>query len=564
MQALNFNVVRQSLQQWIDVLPLANPIKTSELIYNKLAELPFPHMQPIECFELLEMLKPPIRLLNEVMQKQFSEREVRSIMEYSRQTALIISLLTRYASGYAVLLSSTHTNDKLADGMPLAAMCIHRAIYNLSQVVVISYQLYMAPPNQVWLRIHKLFLQAEKNGYTTMILTQNVNEPSTISDAYKMCILLACANPNQLRAADVIKLYTALLQWARYTEIVSQNPEHAAITFLLDEDAPPSYQVINQRPANSPFLRGLNTKHLIAHISASIKQHDESVITSKTALSQNVLQIIAKAWSNFSQRVMERSPRSGDIQVTLGLTSTHAHIVGDKPFPQFESTSISETFTTLPRESNLDKTDYALDDKQLATEQDSVDILSLSNKNASQDITSKYPIYDWQIINVSPQGYCLQTDSRHVATPFEAGELVGLHQTSQQVGHWRVGAVRWVKKVNHHQFQLGIMILGPSAIPVAIQIAESTSKRYFRALILPELYSAQKANTIIIPAFDLAENDQLFVFYNDHQINIKLTEPIYLNDKFYQFKYEVIEELSLIKTDNANKDDLESIWDYLK
>lgn len=561
MQALNFDSERQSLQQWIDTLPMANPLKASELIYHKLGELPLTQLQPIECYNLLEMFSPSIHLLEELLQKQFLEREMRSMIEYSRQTALIISLLTRFASGYAVLLSSINTEEKLPDGMPLAAMCIHHAMSHLSQVLVISYQLYMSAPSQVWLRIHKLFLQAEKNGYTTIILTHHTNEPATISDAYKICILLACSNPNQLRAADINKLYITLLQWARYTDIISQNPQHAAITFQLDEDAPPSYQLIHQRPANSAFLRGLNTKNLIQHISASIKQHESTLATSKETLSAHVLKTIAKAWNNFSHRVMERSPRSGDIQVTLGLASTHVHIMMMHPSSKFDSNNISETFAPLTSELNkLEDLELAAHPSATAEEVDMTATVKLQNDNID-DISKKYPIYKWQIINISPQGYCLQTDSQYIAS-FEAGELVGLHQESLK--YWRLGAIRWIKKINPDQFHVGIMILGPSAIPVAIRSTSSKSTNYFRALILPELYNAEKTNTIIIPAIDLAGNDNLVIFYGEHQVSIKLTEPIFSNDKFYQFKYEVVEDLSPSRANNGDKDDIESIWDYLK
>ncbi|MFN7096355.1 MAG: hypothetical protein ACK4PR_02160 [Gammaproteobacteria bacterium] len=108
------------------------------------------------------------------------------------------------------------------------------------------------------------------------------------------------------------------------------------------------------------------------------------------------------------------------------------------------------------------------------------------------------------------------------------------------------------------------MILGPSAIPVAIQMIRNTVKQHYRALILPEMYNADVANTLIMPALNLTENDILIINYGDHQSRIKLTEPLYLNDKFYQFKYNVIQELSLPSSELANKDDLESIWDYLK
>lgn len=547
MQALNFEGVRDSLKQWIDQLPLANPLKTSELIYSYLAQLPISQLNAHECFQLLEMLKPNIRLLEEVLQKHFYEKESLSVIEYSRQTALAISLLTRYASGYAVLLNSTNPEDTFKDGTPLAAVCIHRAIYNLSQVLIISYQLYMSPPTQIWLRLHKLYLQAEKNGYLTLKIPHQANEAPTIDDAYKVCILLASANPNQLRAADVIKLYSALLNWSRYTDIVSQNLPETNITFQLDEDAPPSYQAVNQRPTKSPFVRGLETARLIEHITTSIKQHSNSVMDQKAALPQNVLQNIAKAWNNYSHRIMQRSTRSGAIQVTIGMTSTHVHICGDKQFPQF---GLNSQFIP-PIDINPDE------DSTLASPQ-------MTANQHTTNIQSKYPLFNWQIINVSPQGYCLQTDIQHLAK-FETGELVGLYQTvPQQVGHWRIGAIRWVKKVENQQFQVGVMILGPRVIPVAVQIARNTPKQYYRALILPELYSAEKANTIIIPALDLSETDNLIVLYPDHQVHIKLTEPIYLNDKFYQFKYEVLQEFSAKKTENEKKDDLDGIWDYLK
>ncbi|NNM60028.1 MAG: hypothetical protein HKM04_09470 [Legionellales bacterium] len=562
MKAVKFDDVQRMLEDWIDNLPLANPLKVSELIYSKLAELPITEIKPIESVQLLEMLRPAVDLVSVLLQAHLGNKGAQSIIETDNQITFAMSLLTRYASAYAVLLNSINSDERFVNGKPLLAVCIHRALSCLSHVLLIAYQLYRTPPTQIWLRVHKLYLQAERIGLASFSLPHASDEAQTISEIYKICILLASANPYQLRPLEMYRLYQALLQWSHYTKIKSSSFENTLIIIKLDEDAPPFYQKPGQPLNSSPFLRGLDTTDLVAHIIISIKQHGATLNAHESVLPPHVLQNIANSWSRFTARLNERNVDNSAVQVSIGITSTHTHVSAENGLFYLDTQSPDEqakTFQVIqnPIQPNQTPTSTVFDDPWDT---------SFSHTNEFKQLVDSYPLFNWQIVNSSAHGFCLEVNIQQMIA-IEAGELIGLYQKENKSAPWRIATIRWIKKIDDYRFQLGLLILASSAVTATVQLSNSPSKHHYRAFILSNDQNISKLKadkfildtpdideySIVFPALDLIPGEHLIVLYGEHRTRIKLMEPLCLNSKFYQFKYQIINENLAFESNDSSE-----------
>ncbi|MBY0545589.1 MAG: hypothetical protein K2Q14_08620 [Gammaproteobacteria bacterium] len=547
MKDLKFNDIQTELKEWITNLPLANPLRVAELIYAKLAQMPVTEISSAEYAQLLDLLRPPINFLNELVQNQLSNKSLISFIEPSQEIIANLSLLSRYASAYAILIARMQTDKQHPNDQSLMAVCIHHAIRNLSRILLISYQLYRIPPENLWLRLYKLYLQAERAGIATLPISHDTYDLQTIADAFKQCILLATANPYQLRPVDMLKLYEALWQWSQHTKIISTNFETVLIVFKLDEDTAPFYKKTNTDSNDSPFLRGLETKLLIERIVSAIKQHGHSLSDQRAPFSPLILQGIAQAWSELYTRTLPRASEEGDIQISIGLTATHAHISEKKPLLSTQAGTLlqGEREIELLPDTHLSESKSMIGDPWET---------SFSQEHVLTSLATSHPLFTWQVINGSALGYCLEANIKQMIA-LETGELIGLCNKDEKNAAWRLGSVRWVKRFDETHFRFGIMFLGFNPITTMVQVVHSKLNHQYRAFILsdqkePELKPSTSAfllasdnhrYSIIIPALDLIAEEHLALFFRDQAIGIKLTEPLCLNNKFYQFKYDIVD-----------------------
>lgn len=501
MQAADFTLLRNDTLSWVEALPIANPFKAAGMLYVKLASLPVTELAGEQWFDLLELMQPKIEFLYKNLKKSYLGKTSSSLIEQSKHSALAISLVTRYANGYAVIPQLTSTNAMDADGVSLHAKSLYRAIYYLNYVLLASYQLHLAVPTQTWLHLHKLYLQAEQQALDNITVNNTPNEPHTINEIYKICLLLAASNPYQLGITDIQKLYDALIQWVEHIKIQKDDIKNVTFIFYLNEDLPPTHLGINKNITSSPFMRGINTNTLCQHVTTIMKQREPNIRESSNMLATTLLQKIITAWSNFSERHPNRSVHQGSMHIAIGLASIYHHLGENKPRAE------NDMFSTVAS-------------------------------------SPTYPLYIWNIINSSATGYCFQTDLAKIAG-IEIGELVGLRLKSESTSNepWRIGTVRWVKKVDAEYYHIGILMLAQNSNILAVQAIRADSKQRYRSLLLLDRTNIDHENTLIMPAVDnVISHEHLTVISYDQKIDIQLTEPISITDRFSQFKYEILEE----------------------
>jgi hypothetical protein len=401
----------------------------------------------------------------------------------------------------------------------LYATSIYRAMYYLNYVLLTAYQLHLIVPEHTWLHLNKLYYHAEKLNLVELVVNKTSNEPHSISALYKNAVLLAASNPYQLGASDIQKLYNALVAWGSHAKI-QQEVENTSLVLHLNEDSPPTYHIIKQHLAASPFIRGLKTDALCHHVTAIMKQRDPHSKEARSMLTTPVLQKIITAWSNFSSRHITRASHQGAVKVAIGLSAIYHQISCGKAF-------VPTSKLTTPAENTM--TDDAAE-------------LWLTQNTVTESITTEtplgvqYPVHTFQIVNSSMIGYCLQAKITEMAG-IETGELLGVQNTSADAP-WRIGTVRWIKKIAADRCQMGILILGHNANIVAVDVIRTDSAQRYRALLVSDRLNIDHPGTLILPVIaNLVPHEQFTMLMDDQTLSLQLTQTVLSTDRFMQVAY---------------------------
>jgi hypothetical protein len=79
------------------------------------------------------------------------------------------------------------------------------------------------------------------------------------------------------------------------------------------------------------------------------------------------------------------------------------------------------------------------------------------------------------------------------------GDAVGVQQIDE-VGHWNVGVVRWMKTPDIDCVEMGIELLASGVRPVAVAHARGTNEdQYQPALLLPAIETLRRPATLLLP-----------------------------------------------------------------
>ena len=150
----------------------------------------------------------------------------------------------------------------------------------------------------------------------------------------------------------------------------------------------------------------------------------------------------------------------------------------------------------------------------------------------------------------------------------QTGEIVGVHIPDAEYQHqWRIGIIRWFKYHIQDGISIGVEILAPNALTVAVRVAQKTQKifivhfYYLQLQIItdqvPFYYSAKEFNSQV----------GINVFYGQNTSHIILLDPVNINSHFYQFTYQTQATAAKKPISEFNKkhsdEQLDDIWDDL-
>ncbi len=510
----------RSLSQWLEGLPIADIEKSADMVYKRIALITEGDLSINEFFQSLELLYPTIKYLWDSMHKYYLDPNVVSLKQRPKGIALSQALETRYAAAYAAIVrkQADLAQEEMQESIQIRA--IHRAITHLMRALILRYQFYTPAPENLWQSIHKLYYYAEKHGLEDVPLTEaSDSEPMdmTIRSVYIHCLLLASAAPYQLRYKDIERLHHALFTWTKYAKLEQDiNSDNHTYIVNLNQGKPPVYYTMALDDDVSEYSRGLDTQRLVLHLKMLIDEHADLDPDNQAlyGLSKDSLVYLTQSWGHVAKRASQRSKQAGKMQVCIGLAAAHHYLNAEQPF-------------MLEQQVHFGSQRHAESDVQQ----------TIPDTNAP-----KYFSHEWSIEDVSSTGYCLVANVKDIDR-IQSGDLLGLKHTEDTFVHqWQLGVVRWLKHDDNEHLNLGVELILPGYIKVAVQMRQNQASQYFRALLVPDFSGEDAVNYVIMPKKHVVTGQKLLVTYENREIWICLQACYADTASYCQYAYEIVPE----------------------
>jgi len=570
---------------------MANIGETTRLLFAALNELNHQDFPAQQRLKALEMLWKPVSYVTEHMKKHFVGRPLPLEPKNLKIAHLSREMSHALATGYKVLVMEQIAGVGRRDKR-LLTTAIHRAVVQLSMVLLKAYQVYEPYPESVWLELHSLYRYAEHNNlHRTRVPMegQNLRAPATIVDAYKQIVLLALACPYRLRHGEVQDVYTALEQWGPLAELQAfKGVSDALFSVNLDGDLPPSYLVMRDAAENAFTTRTLNTRRLAQRLRSELAEVREAQAKAgQGAMRETTLRRLMLAWGVMPKRRFSRVKDHSQVIVAMGLSSIHYFVSGEAAFnnayfggecynglgvvPELHYREPARFGARIPaadkgKQPDVWEMDYRVEGEPPPSNTE----MAVARAAAGMNIDTSHCAQNWKMVNVSAGGYCMLWDNPD-ATRAQVGELLGIREESDpDTFHWRLGIIRWLKYEDKRGLELGVQMLSPGAAAIAARQDKGRRRDedYTRGLLLPEIASIQQRASLLLPCPPFKAGDTAVVNCHGKDVRVKLKELVENTGSFAQFQFESLGEVASPtapgkpQTKSGPKD-FDDVWELL-
>ncbi len=561
-----------SFEAWSKTLPMGNVGASAKLLYQATRELNHTRIEPVLRFKMLEIIRGQTYSICELLAKRFLNQSVVLNDNDLKIVMLAQTLQNQLATGYKrIILDINDAPLKKNQPPKLLTFAIHRAISDLNQTVLRAFQLYSQPPKNSWLELHQLYALAEHKQlqqYEIKDSQSKFRSSSSIFDVYVRILLLGCSKPNQLRQSEQASLYAATELWSKLVKISTIKDTQAQFIFVQNNDSAPIYRsLLKTMPSGA--IRTFHAGALVQALQKHINK-ESSLVTVPGNLTEPLLNHLLHAWGGMKERSFRRTQNSGDIQIGIGLVSSHFFSAQEKSFPFLLKQWNVELTEKQPKKSSNDVWDRSFDaGNNFTTDSEHIAFDSIAfiskNPNEDEDTGPKGKEMTAQIENTSPGGYGIVL---HNPPPsVQTGELVVIREP--RINTWALGSIRWIRTRNNQPAQLGIELLAPKVEAVAVRILNKTGENgeFLRGIRLPALPAAGQAETLILPIMPFKVGSKAELVDEKIQQRIQLVKRQSVSRSFVQYQYQSLTQvITDTKEDDGNHhtdDEFASIWDKL-
>jgi len=571
-----------AIKKWVKDLPMANVGETSRQLYQAIIELNKLIITPVIRSQLLEIMRQPIHYVCQELSKHFLNQSIVLSEKQQKIANLTQALQIHLANGYKAVMAGATPNISNEKTRKIFACAAHRMITEYGRVLLRANQLYIPPPKDLWIDIHRVFKFSETINLLKYIITDKENKhqiETRIDQAYKQNLLLSCCRPNQLRQADIQLVYEAFEIWSDYVEAGPEYSANAVFIINMEQDLPPRYRSLLHSSLTEHYY-GFDTAELVDRLTDHLsslqqKQGDgSSHLTSPKGLSDVLINHLNQAFGILTKRTFKRLANQGSLNLCVGLSASHFYASGEV---EFHTQMLHRNASNIESDENIFLTQTRRQSDAWAGVYDTGGGTASQSSPLGSDISfdrpvqkdnESYPNYVIPLINTSPGGYCLQW-AGEVPKNIQAGELISLRETTDQ--SWSIAVIRWIRHIKKKGTQLGIELLAPNAQPCGVQLLQRTGdpSEYLRGMLLPELSSIGQPATLITPRLPFQSGHKVSIRLSENESKCQLEQRVSATGSFSQF--ELSESVQIIgKSAQANKttsldkeDDFDSLWPTL-
>jgi hypothetical protein len=552
LEALSFaHSDPESVGEWIGRLPMANVSETAGQIRQAIFEIARLDTDWATRMSLLEGIRPTVLYLANRL-----DRAANGAGNHADGIARLAQRLqSNMTSGYnAVILSAADLANEDPEVLQSVSLAIHRGLSDLSRTLLRTLQYYVAPTDNLWLKLNQLYLLAERLGINDDIHEDSDGQSTvalSITGTYLRSLLLGLARPYQLRHRQLSEIFKVLAIWV--SRISLDEPGESDLYQVdLSSDRGPAY---SGNFDGGEALRGISTDLLAEALEAFLNDGDADIVV-PSDIDDALISHLAEAWGELKTRAFGRSESQEPMKVSVGMRSTHFFLSGALNFGELLGRAQEKT---TRREINPFLTDEVqflqnADDREDVWDQ-AFDVGGKIpvNPNITDPETMLYSVdipqptepkqtyqhYDTTTADMSPAGYRLRWNEPFPVN-LQTGELVGLRDESDP--RWCLAVVRWIRQDDEGPF-MGVELLAPLAKPVAVRLIQSKGggTEYQRAFVLPELKPIGQPASLITPATPFQTGQKVHFLDEGTVTTAQLGQCLLKTESFNQFTFRLLD-----------------------
>lgn len=465
------------LQAWLARLPIANLHESAQALLLSLAAQNRQALADDTRLKLLELYRDTVHKLAGAIRQQISGMALPLAEKPHQLATLARELLVELASGYKIVLQASSARFLGFRGKPDQAQIMQRILSAHSRILTVCYEGYAAVPTGLWSEMHQLYRYAIHHKVQDEIVADT--PPASVSQLYRLCLLIATADPYRLTQGEVGKVFDLLRLFGDVAQIHSPTPPIQANGLFLikpDTDQPPlalTRHTGATDPASDCFFNTLELARLLHQLLNRLKAgapaaHLGLPDYADEATYQNLLQRLVRNWGNAPTRYFSRRGGSHDeAELCSGIRAIHSCLT------------------------TSDCTATATDPAASPGGEISIGTISVVGRNRRNEAATTR----WKVVNDSASGLALHKKTTSIN--LKVGEVVAVR--SQLLPCWNIGVVRWLRNAPADQIELGLQMLSPNPQPVWVRNAVGKIRTNQPALLLPANPALQLAQQLLVP-----------------------------------------------------------------
>ena len=548
-----FELNASSVTAWANKLPRANLAESSKQLYRALDELSSLDCSFRQRLETLEALRPPIHLILQGLQPRYLNASI----VLPEKTAAVVRLCNRFnnflADNYRLATEDILSHSWTSRFRQSLALAVHRELTERSVLLLRSYLLYQIEPSNTWEQLHRCYQIGSKHKLNAIRVDDPCHGSCTVEQAYLRPMLFVGAHPYQMSQQAQLTLHTALHQLCAKARIQTSDPRKCCFLFNPLGNQPPIYQELCD---DTEGFLGIDTSDLIELLSEQVRRGKNDNSKLPPQLCMNLLD----AWSSISDRFEERHAEKRNLDLTVGLSSTHFFVAGEQPL---------EAFNHTPSYDNGDGKEHSLAAKgsksrpqksSLTTNPVEEIDYSGSQQQHKKTKANVYRHFPVQTVNVSRRGYYIAWPATE-STQLRNGEVLGLRENDAPC--WSVGCVRWIKKHSEEELHVGIEILSPAAESYVARLSDH--EQPYRALLLGAESTLGTPSRLLLPNISVSEGSELELTQPAGSFRLQLKQQLSSTRDFAVYEYDASAKENSDKPsqEDSTNEEFSELWESL-
>lgn len=587
-------------EAWFETLPMANIGETARRVFSTLVEFNRIELPDLLRAKIIEKFRPPVEYIINNLQRHYVDVGLPLSPKGWKTASLARELLKELANSYKIIIERMVAGKSENFDRRLLVIALHRALFYLGETLTQCALIYVAWPEGIWREINNIYAYASQNNVHQVPVkpddTKDAGSLSTIEDTFKSLMLFSSATPRRLRQSHVRLLYSRLLEWSHYTEILTKDDGGTSLgRFNVDlwSDSAPMHNSL-RTPIVGRRVAILDVRELLKKLRSDFEQAPwethAGLQSAKPTVTRPLLRLLIMAWSRPPDRRFVRTKLNFDLHVVAGLHAVHGNLLAmdERPYattraplftldetepksrhrkPQWSAGSL-EQVSLAPLDSELTSDSILIDSTLLTPVEQTPPPQPQAEEKPREPLPNETASHTVTTINESAGGYCIRWHGLHIPR-VKIGELIGIESPSDH-RKYGLGVIRWMKLLDDHGLDLGLEVIATRCGAADVREASADVKRKrapaYKCLVINDTDPSSNATaSLVMSTMSLQTGVDLLLTLDSKEHLIRLTKLVEFNSAFarYHFVFVETEQEESSDEDERPGDEFSDLWGNL-